>query len=359
MTILHRYIAKTIILTSIVVILVVVGLSFFVNLLAELRDVGTGDYTFVHALINVLLRLPHDVYQFFPMLVLLGGVIGLGILSSHHELLVMRTSGYSLFHIMRAVVVGVLLLIVSASFIGEWIAPQLVFMANKHKESAENGGQAVSTANGVWIHEGNSFVHIAQVFGPHHLEGVKRYEFDSQHRLLAAYYAKSLDFSKGHWQLHDLAKTIFKKEHTQSQQFVTATWDLNLNPSLLNVGMVEPEELSLKNLLDYSRHLVKNGLQAGRFQFEFWKRICQPIATLVMILLVIPFVFAAPRSLTLGWRILFSVILGFVFYILNALLGQLSIVFQISPPFAAIFPTLLFASIGYFFIWRLLRIYRK
>ena len=30
--------------------------------------------------------------------------------------------------------------------------------------------------------------------GPHHLEGVTRYQFDSAHRLLAAYYVKSSGF---------------------------------------------------------------------------------------------------------------------------------------------------------------------
>lgn len=350
MSILNRYIAKTVIVASVSVIFAVLGLCFFIGLLNELRDIGTGDYGFMQAVGHVFLKLPHDLYQFFPMLVLLGGVLGLGILSSHHELIVMRASGVSVRKVVGAVLFAAILLIVFATLIGECIAPRAIFLANTHKATAENNGQAVATISGVWIHEGNNFLHIDRVIGKNHLEGVKRYEFDSEHHLLAAYFAKSLDFQGGQWELHDLVKTSFEKDKTVSKNFVTGTWNLKLNPNLLNVGMVEPEELSLPKLADYSKHLVENGLQANRFQFEFWKRIFQPLTTLVMILLAVPFVFGAPRSVTMGWRILFAVIIGFLFYILNAFLGQFSVVFQVSPLIAALIPTLVFACAGYVFM---------
>lgn len=350
MNILHRYIAKSIIAASGLVIFAVLGLSFFLGLLGELRDIGTGDYGFSQALVHVLLKTPHDLYAFFPMMVLLGGVLGLGILSAHQELIVMRASGVSIPKVVGAVLTAAFVLILVGTLIGEGIAPRGIYLAEKHKQTAESSGQAVATAWGVWIHEGNNFLHIDQVVGRHHLEGVKRYEFDANHHLLAAYYAKSLDFKDGHWVLHDLMKTTFAKDQTHSEQIAEGTWNLELNPSLLNVGMVEPEQLSLPKLAKYSHHLVDNGLQAGRFQFEFWKRIFQPLTTLVMILLAVPFVFGAPRSVTMGWRIMFGVIFGFTFYILNAFLGQFSIIFQMSPWLAALFPTVIFALFGYVFM---------
>lgn len=352
MSILHRYIARVIMLSSAAIIFAVLGLAFFIGLLGELRDIGTGDYGFQQALIHVIFKLPHDLYQFFPMLVLLGGVIGLGVLSTHHELIVMRASGVSKQKVIGAVFSAAIILIIFATIIGECVAPHAIYIADKRKESAENSGQAVATVSGIWIHEGNNFLHVDHVMGHKHLEGVKRYEFDANHHLLAAYYVKSLDFQDGRWQLHDLVKTTFGVDKTQSQQFVTTTWDLKLNPNLLNVGMVEPEELSLSKLATYSKHLVENGSQVTRFQFAFWNRIFQPLTTLVMILLAIPFAFGSPRSVTMGLRIMFGVVLGFLFYILNAFLGQFSVVFQISPLIAAAFPSVLFGTLGLIFMLR-------
>lgn len=352
MSILQRYIAKTVLMATLSVVAIVMGLAFFIGLLGELKDIGVGDYGFMQAMMHVVLRLPHSLYQFFPMLVLVGGVFGLGILSSNRELTVMRTSGISIAKIIRSVVLAALLLVFFATVVGELIAPQANFLADKRKDSAQNFGQAVATASGVWIHEGNNFFHIDKVNGLHHLEGVTRYEFNAAHELLAAYFAKHMDFENNQWQLRDVVSTRFTPDHTQSQSNKTGSWDIALNPNLLNVGLIEPEEMSLPHLASYSRHLVENKLQATVFQFEFWKRVFQPLMTLVMILLAVPFVFAAPRSVTMGWRITFGVMVGFVAYIFNALLGQFSVVFQISPFLSALLPIVLFSIIGYIFLLR-------
>src|SRR5438445_9163597 len=152
-----------------------------------------------------------------------------------------------------------------------------------------------------------------------HLEGVTRYEFDQDHRLLAAYFAKTMDYNNGHWKLHDLAKTTFSADHTKSEQLADATWDLTLNPNVLSIGLLEPEEMPLTQLSSFTQHLKKNGLQATEFQFSFWKRVLQPLTILVMLFLAVPFIFTAPRSINLGWQMVLGVVTGFVFYILDAL----------------------------------------
>ncbi len=352
-SIIHRYIAKSILTTTFFVIAVVVGLAFVMGLLSELKDIGTGDYGFMQALLHACLRLPYSIYQFFPMLVLVGGVVGLGMLSANRELIVMRASGISILHIMKAVTSAALILIICAILIGELIAPHANFLAEKRKDSAENSGQAVATATGVWIHEGNNILHVDKVIGLEHLEGVTRYEFNAEHQLLTAYYAQYMDYTQGQWQLRNMVKTTFAQDQTQSQQTPLGTWNLALNPNLLSVGLIAPEQMTLPGLSKYSEHLLKNKLQASSFQFEFWKRVFQPLTILVMILLAIPFVFGSPRSVTMGWRILFGVMVGFTFYILNSLLGQFSIVFQVSPMAAALLPTVLFALIGYILLLRI------
>lgn len=352
--IINRYIAKHIVLATLFVILVVAGLSFFITLLGELKEIGIGDYGFKEALLYVVMRLPYTVYQFFPMLVLVGGMIGLSILATHRELIVMRASGFSVFQVVRAVFIAALVLVFFATLLGEWVAPHANFFADKRKDNLQNSGQVVATATGVWMHEGNNFLHIDRVIGLKHLEGVTRYEFNNQHQLLAAYFAKKLDYENKTWQLHDLVKTTFSEDHAVSESVPQGTWNLALNPALLNVGIILPEEMTLRTLWRYAEHLVENHSQASDFQFEFWKRLFQPFTTFVMILLAIPFVFGSPRSVTMGLRILLGVLVGFAFYMLNALFGQLSVVFQLPPFVAAILPTVLFGMVGYFCIVRLL-----
>jgi lipopolysaccharide export system permease protein len=353
MKIIQRYIAKNVMISTALVFVVVIILSFVIDLLGELRDIGSGEYGFGQAVLHVILMLPHTVYQLFPMLILLGGVLGLGSLSSNNELIVMRASGLSVNQIAKAVMMASLVLIILSTLLGEFVAPRAYFLTEQRKTNAEANGQAVVTTSGVWIHEGSNFLHIKHVLGRDHLEGVTRYEFDNQHQLLAAYYVKSMNFIDHQWILHDLVKTRLLKNKTVNQQFSETTWDLALTPNYLTVGIIEPEGMTLRKLADYSLYLRHNNLQASNFQLEFWKRIFQPLTTLVMVLLAIPFVFTAPRAMSQGKRILFAIFIGFVFYIVNAFIGQFSIVLQFPPVIAASIPVLLFALIGYFLMFRM------
>src|SRR4026209_1259138 len=101
-TLLKRYIAKTIVSSTLLTALVIVSVLFIITLLGELKNMGEGDYGLMQAFVYVLLRLPNDIYQFSPMLVLLGSIVGLSILSSHRELSVMRAAGFSIRNIIYA-----------------------------------------------------------------------------------------------------------------------------------------------------------------------------------------------------------------------------------------------------------------
>lgn len=350
MSILYRYLARSVVMATLGVVALVMSLTFFIGLLTELRDVGTGDYGFPQAILHVLLQLPNNIYQFFPMCMLLGGIVGLGILTANNELMVMRASGISMRKIIFSVLSAACMLVMLVTLLGEGIAPKANFIADTHKDSEENNGQAVLTASGVWIHQGNNFLQIKRVIGQAHLEGVTRYEFDDAHHLLATYFAESLDYVHQQWTSPEWVKTTFGHEKTSHQHFTHVTWDLTLNPNQINVGFIEPSEMSLTTLAHYTAHLKRNKTQATDFEFAFWKRLLQPLATLVMILLAVPFVFGPPRSVTMGWRILLGVLVGFGFYTFNAFLGQMSMVFQLSPFAAALLPIVLFGAVGYGFL---------
>src|SRR5688572_14609812 len=110
--VIYRYIAKTVILATMMVMAVVIGLIFFISLIGELKDIGIGDYGLLQAIMHSALRLPYSIYQFFPMLVLVGGMMGLGMLASNRELIVMRTSGISVSRLMNAVLLAAVIMIV-------------------------------------------------------------------------------------------------------------------------------------------------------------------------------------------------------------------------------------------------------
>ena len=344
--ILERYIMKTVLYAIGLVALIITGVLFLMMLLRELKNMGEGDYSFIQAMIYVFLRLPNELYHFSPMLILLGSIIGLSILASHRELAVMRTSGFSIKRIMASVFGAALILILIISIIGEGFAPRLGYKAQIRKETAQNAGQAVVTTAGVWFHISNNFIHVQRVVGRNLLEGITRYEFDHKRKLQTAYYAKTLTLENHQWQMNDGVKTKFYADETKSQVFQKESWNLIFNPNLLNIGLMNANEMSLNKLANLSDYLEQNGLEATEYQYVFWRRIFQPLASLVMIFLSIPFVLGVMGSSTLGMRLLIGTIVGFVFFIANAFLGQLCIVYQFPAFLAVSFPIFLFAIVG-------------
>ena len=93
MRILDFYIARVLISTSALCLLVLTGLSGIIKWVDQLRLVGRGTYTMVDAAIYVMFLIPRDIEMFFPMAVLLGALIGMGMLASNSELVVMQSSG--------------------------------------------------------------------------------------------------------------------------------------------------------------------------------------------------------------------------------------------------------------------------
>ena len=346
--ILERYIAKTIILATGLTTLIISGVLFIITFLNETKNIGEGDYGFNQAIAYVLMRMPGALYQFAPMLVLLGSMIGLSSLSTYRELTIMRASGFSIRRIIYSVLSAAFFMTLAMCFIGEWVAPKMSHIAETNKENDKNAGTAMVTAAGMWLHIGNNFIHIEHVIGHELLEGITRYQFDDKHHLEAAYYAKTLTFQHNQWVMSDGVKTMFYKERAKSEPFLKNDWDLTFNKTLLDVGLIEPNEMSLPKLAKFARYLEQNGLQANGYQYEYWQRVFQPLASLLMIFLAIPFVLSAFGPTALSVRMMIGIMMGFAFFISNAFLGQICIVYQIPPMLAAFLPLAAFALLGVF-----------
>ena len=123
MQILDRYIGRSVAISALVVLSVLLSLFTFFAFTDEVDKIGQGQYDTLEAVRYVLLTVPRLAYQLFPMVALLGSIIGLGLLASNSELTVMRAAGVSLGRIVWSVMKVGLLFVLLALVIGEGIAP--------------------------------------------------------------------------------------------------------------------------------------------------------------------------------------------------------------------------------------------
>ncbi len=347
------YLWKTILVATLIVLTLFIGLEFIFSLVNELRYVGTGSYSTLDAFSFIALSMPQHISQLFPMATLVGTLLGLGMLASRSELIILRAAGMSLGDIIQIVLKLAFILAMVVWLVGEWISPIAERIAHEQKSIKLSQGQALRTQNGTWMRDENNFIHIQSMTHTGHLEGVTLYQFDKNMELRKASFALNADYVNDHWVLHEIQETVFDENKTTRQHIEELDWVSNLSPQVLSqVGIKDLDDLSIIGLWHTIKYRQKNHLESKPYQLALWQKIVRPFATLVMMFLAIPFIFGPLRSATMGLRMLVGVLVGFVFYTFNQLFGPLTLVYQIPPILGAIIPTLLFLMIGFLLLKR-------
>jgi lipopolysaccharide export system permease protein len=160
MRILDWYIGRILASTSFITLVVFVSLSGIIKFVEQMKAVGRGNYDLSHAALYVLYAVPRDVEIFFPMATLIGGLIGIGMLASNSELVVMQASGLSRFDIIKSVMKTAAVLILISMAVGEWLAPSGEAAARQVRAQAISGGSLISSKNGVWAKDVQYFLDI-------------------------------------------------------------------------------------------------------------------------------------------------------------------------------------------------------
>ena len=353
MNIISRYLMRQIFSMTLIVSIAFLGINFFIALANELHNIGKGDYTLSRALWYVCLILPHDFYQIFPIAGLLGCLLALGLLANHSELTVMRAAGVSIAQLLRKVLIIIMLMTATATILGEYYAPRLLNIATRMRTMDKHHGQIVATQQGIWIRDGQDFIHVGTVLGHHELSDVTHFHFDTNHHLTALAWAETAAYRAGHWTLKNVQRSVFLANQVIASQLPEEIWEIHMSPSILRVTDQEPEQMSLKKLYRIMQFKQQNQLEYADFALSFWQRVIQPLSTCVMLLLAVPFVvFGSLRQVSMGSRIIWGLSVGFTFYLLNQFFVPFGTLFAISPIIAALLPTLLCIILGGWLLWR-------
>lgn len=239
-----RYLFKSSLIATLMVLMVLMILQGFITFLGELNDMGMGDYHAWQAMQYVLLCVPYELQKCLPMALLLGHLMGLGALARQHEILVLNVAGLSRLRILTIAFVGALIMVLCLSFVIECVAPKGRHMAKQLKLVATTQGQTLQTTYGTWVRHHNTYIHIEKIRPGKQLAGITWYDFDNQHRIQRASYAATAHYEEGHWLLSQVRETIFTTDNVQVTEQASRMWPIKLNPKFLLADSVNPDELS-------------------------------------------------------------------------------------------------------------------
>ena len=347
MRILTKYLAKTILSSTMIVLLVLLALYTFMDFIGELDDLGKGQYGIGNILAYILLTMPKRIYELLPIAALLGSVIGLGNLASQSELVAMRAAGISVSAINKAVILVAVILMLFGLVIGEGIRPLTEQSARGMQSVAQTGTVGTQSEFGFWTRDGNHFNHIERVNDDGSFANIAIYEFDDQHRLRILTKAKQAEYEEDSWILTDVIQSTINEAGVKVRSVSHARWKSQLNPGMVNIVVVPPEYLPVWDLLEYIHYLESNYQSVAQYKLAFWSKLIMPFSTAVMVLLAVPFVFGPLRSAPIGGRILAGALIGITFHLFNQSFQHMGLVFGVLPWLAASFPTVIFAGLAW------------
>jgi lipopolysaccharide export system permease protein len=344
------YLAREIYSASLTVLVAFLGLFAFFDFVNELGSVGKGGYQTYHALAYVVIILPSRMYELLPVGVLIGTLYALTTLARHSEITVMRASGLS-----TGTLLGMLCLIgivpVALTYVlGEYIAPPAERAAQQWRLTSTNSTISQQLRSGLWVKDGPRVVNVRTLQPDRSMEHVRVFVFDEAGALRSVaearrgVYVWADEKNKGHWRFSGVTRTDFLESRTALAPLDEMIWESALTPEVLSVLMVLPERMSVTALLAYIGHLRENRQNANRYEIALWKKLTAPFASLVMMILALPFALTHERSGGASVKVFLGVMIGVAFYLLNGMFSSLGMINSWLPPIAAITPSMLFLA---------------
>lgn len=337
MIILQRHIWRSVMLPCLAVLGVLMLLDALFSFVYEL-DSLRNDYQVWQAFQFVITTLPRRLAEFLPMAILLGTLVGLGLLANHGELTVMRAAGVSSGRIGWMALRPTLVLLVAGMLVAEYVSPYTEQVARSNKAMAESGGIGLASMSGLWHREGDEFIHISAVEPQGVLHGITRYRLGDDYRLVETQYIRRATFVGPEWRTEDLRGSILTDERVETWRAETGEWLVRLTPDLLSVIILKPEHLAISRLFEYASYLEAQGLNASEYMLVFWQKLAQPLAVLGMVMIAVSFIFGPLRQVSVGLRLTAGIMAGMVFHYGQQFFGQMSLVFNLSPLWAAFLP---------------------
>lgn len=342
MSIIKRHLTKETSTSILLIMAALLAMFAFFDLLQELESIGKGTYGVGKILLFVLLSAPGHIYEIVPVAVLIGTMYTLAQFARNSELIVLRVSGMSILDIGIALLrIGLVFALVTF-IVGEMITPLSEKTAQRMRIKAIDSVIAQDFRSGLWVKDGKSFVNVEQVLPDAELVNVHIYEFDKSFQMTTINNAKSARFNGDNWELKGVTVTHLAKSKIDSKSLPEARWKSLIRPELLNILLVVPEKMSAWNLYSYISHLSKNKQKTSRYEIALWAKIIYPIASLVMIMLALPFGFLQQRSGGIAAKVLVGIMLGILYQVLNKVFLHLGLLNDWSAFTSAVIPTFLF-----------------
>jgi lipopolysaccharide export system permease protein len=335
-----RYIMTQFVIGIIPALMLLLALFSFMALAEELEDVGSGSFTLPDALMVVFLTSPKRIVELLPVTTLLGGLIGLGAMANHRELIAIRTNGISKQRIGQTVAVLAVFLGIFITALQFYVVPGFEHEAAVlRSQASKNPEIRAGNSRAIWTRNDTHLVRVKSVRRDRTLADIEIYTIDEQGRLSQLIQASSaLYIEQENWLLINVLESRFQDGQVIETRRDNMQWSALLSADQAAALILPLEALAPNDLLKTIVNLKKNQLDTHRYEIVLWQQISLLPSLLAMALMSLPLLLGSVRSVSASQRALTGGLIGISFYLLQQLSGHLAGILGLTPSLLILTP---------------------
>ena len=330
MRILDRYILKPVIYIFFSCIFSFLFLYIIIDLLSNLDDILKQ-----HASLMLLARyylsyLPVMFVQVSPFACLLSTVYTFGKLNHNNEIIAMRSSGLSIFKIARNVLIFGFIISLLVFWVNDRFVPAALTENQKIKAQIEEGlkGNKIKKLEVILnlsMYGSRNRLFFISKFFTHTktMEGITILEHDENQNLTKKIVADKGTYVDGLWRFSQCITYNFDHNGQvidEPSYFEEEIMAISETPRDFANLRQKPELMDIRQLQDYIWRVSRSGATTviRNLKVDLYQRFTMPFTSIIIILLGIPFSLMTHKRATGMASIGISIIVGFLYYILDA-----------------------------------------
>ena len=288
MTILHRYWLKEFIKYFFLIHLIVQFIFVAVDYLSRMDRFLESSITLVQALGYVLLKVPFMFVELTPAVVMLSAIVVFVLMNRNNELVAVKSSGVSIYHLVKPAAAAGVILSVAMIFLSETIVPVTMERANYIKYVIIKEERSVHRSRkDIWMKQDRKIFHI-NYYNPSDdtISGLTLTRMDDDFGMVKRIDARSGRFQNGTWYLSDVIEQDYVKEldEYEVKSHASMVYDIGIEPENLKKIVKKSEEMNLADLADYISRVEAEGYDASKYRVDFHAKIAFPFICFLMAL---------------------------------------------------------------------------
>ncbi|MCK9595233.1 MAG: LptF/LptG family permease [Candidatus Omnitrophica bacterium] len=362
MRILDRYIFKSVLTLFLWCLFTFFFLFIIVDLFSHL-DVILENRVNLRVIIQYYLAyIPVIFIQVAPFACLLATLYTFSKLNHDNEIIAMRASGLSIFQITRTVIIFGLVTSALLFWVNDRFVPQARFITERTKEAMENSSKnnarkELEVIKELSIYGMQNRLYFINKFYPatNTMTGIIILEHDSQQNITKKIVANKGIYADGIWKFYQSLTYTFDEDGqlTIDPQYLDEeVMAISETPAEFIHQRQSTDYMSIADIRGYIKRLSKSGAVTviRNLYVDLYQRFTSPLTSMIIILLGIPFSLKIRRKATGFSSLGLSLVMGFLYYVLNAISVALGKAGILQPIIAASLPHILALTFAIYLI---------